>query len=85
MTIVRATDFRKNMSHYLQLANTERVIITHRSGNSYELLPKTMIVDNNTYYSNPAVVENLGQAESDIAEGRCVELSSEDFGRMFGV
>ncbi|MDR2912104.1 MAG: hypothetical protein LBV38_02225 [Alistipes sp.] len=73
------------MSHYLQLANTERVIITHRSGNSYELLPKTQIVDNDTYYSNPAVIENLRQAELDIAEGRSIELTSEEVAKMLGV
>ncbi len=73
------------MSRYMQLANTEQVIITHRSGNSYELLPQKRIVDNDTYYSNPAVIENLRQAELDIAEGRGVELNSEEVARLLGI
>ena len=85
MTIVQASDFRKNMSRYLELAITERVIITHRNGKAFELVPDAAIVDNGEYFSNPAVLQNLNESIRQAKEGRMVEMSPEEFGNEFGL
>lgn len=85
MTIVSASDFRKNMSHYLELSKTERVIITHRKGTSFEIVPEGAIVDDGIYFSNPAVIAQLKEAENEVQEGRGVAMSSTEFGEMFGL
>ena len=85
MTIVQASDFRKNMSRYLELAITERVIITHRNGRVFELVPDADIVDNGEYFSNPAVLQNLSESIRQAKEGRVVEMSPEEFWNEFGL
>lgn len=85
MTRVRATDFRKNMSHYMRLANTEQVIITHRSGLSFRLSPERPLIDDDEYFSNSAVQSNIGESLRQIREGKTTLLSPNDVRRYLEV
>lgn len=70
MIAISTTELRKNLRKYLNLAQTERVIIQCGKTETYEIVPARKISDNDDYFSNPALISALKEAEEDIAEGR---------------
>lgn len=83
MKIITATEFRKEMAYYLDLATKERVFISHRGSMGYELVPEDRIQDDGRYFTNQAVIDNINQSELQIKEGRAQVLTSSDFDKQF--
>ncbi len=74
MIAISTTELRKNLRKYLNLSQTERVIIQCGKTETYEIVPAKRIDDNDEYFSNPKLLEALKEAEEDIKEGRVREV-----------
>ena len=74
MIAISTTELRKNLRKYLNLANTERVIVQCSNTDTYEIVPAKRISDTDKYFSNPNLLEALKEAEDDIAAGRVREV-----------
>lgn len=73
MITINKTEFRKDLSKYLKLAQKDKVIVQDSDKETYELVPKGKKSDTELYFENPQVLADIKEAREDIKEGRLYE------------
>lgn len=89
MLLLTVTEFRNNISKYLQMAFTEKIALKSKNG-IIELTPNTEIrvnpsPSNDPYFDDPRNIEAVKQGLQDIKEGRTTRVSLDDIKSMLGL
>lgn len=89
MLLLTVTEFRNNISKYLQMAFTEKIALKSKNG-IIELTPNTEIrvnpsPSNDPYFDDPRNIEAVKQGMQDIKEGRTTRVSLDDIKSMLGL
>lgn len=78
MRTISTTEFRENQKKYLDIADTERVII-HRSKNrAYAIIPVDQMDETTFLLSHPANVRHLKESMDEIERGEGTKIKLED-------
>jgi hypothetical protein len=75
MIAVSTTELRKNLRKYLNMANTERVIVQCGGTETYEIVPARKISDTDRYFSDPKVIEAIERGKADAKAGRVTRIT----------
>lgn len=89
MLLLTVTEFRNNISKYLQLAFTEKIALKSKNG-IIELTPNTEIRVNpspshDPYFDDPRNLDAIEQGIADIKAGRVSRLSLEEIKSKLGL
>ncbi len=74
MIAISTTELRKNLRKYLNLANTERVIVQCGKSETYEIVPAKKISDTDKYFSDPKVLAAIDRGREDKKAGRVTRI-----------
>lgn len=74
MKTVSTTEFRKNQKKYLELAETERVIVHGSRNRAYAIVPVDQIDETTFLLSNPANAEHLRESIKEIERGEGISI-----------
>jgi len=74
MIAVSTTELRKNLRKYLNMANTERVIVQCGKSETYEIVPARKISDTEKYFSDPEVLAAIERGREDVKAGRVTRI-----------
>ncbi len=75
MIAISATELRKSIRKYLNMANKERVIVQCGKNETYEIVPAGNISDtDDRFFSDSRLLEVLKKGEIDFAAGRFTEI-----------
>jgi len=89
MLLISVSEFRNNISKYLQRAFTEHIAIKSKGG-VVELTPNKKIrvnpsPSNDSYFDDPRNIEAIEQGIADIKAGRVSRVSLDDIKSMLGL
>lgn len=89
MLLLTVTEFRNNISKYLQMAFTEKIALKSKNG-IIELTPNTDIRVNpspssDPYFDDPRNIEAIERGIAEVKAGRTTRVSADDIKTMLGL
>ncbi len=88
MLVITPTELRQNQSKFLDLAETQRVLIKRK--NKFielivrgESIPDNISPSGDPFFDNPLNVEKILNADKEVKEGKVIELTDEVMADLF--